>query len=129
MEAPEKIYLYQSDREGKEYEDEWMYSPWGEGCVEYTRTDAFIEKACSGIDKLLSGYIIRNFHFGDSYDIDRLIEDFKNYMKAKKTVDFFSVHSREEVAEIDKQIEKKQKEYDAKLRDKMMKANDFPMTD
>ena len=40
-----------------------------------------IEKACIGIDKLLSGYIIRNFHFGDSYDIDKLIEDFKNYMK------------------------------------------------
>lgn len=51
--------------------------------VEYVRVDAFIEKACSGIEKLLSGYIIRNFHFGDSYDIDRLIEDFKNYMKGE----------------------------------------------
>ena len=50
-------------------------------------------------------------------------------MKAKKTVDFFSIHSREDVAEIDKRIEKKQKEYDAKLRDKMMKVKDFPMTD
>lgn len=49
--------------------------------------------------------------------------------KKDDTVDFFSVHSREEVAEIDKRIEKKQKEYDAKLRDKMMKAKDFPMTD
>ena len=50
-------------------------------------------------------------------------------MKANESVDFFSVHSREEVAEIDERIEKKQKEYDAKLRDKMMKATDFPMTD
>lgn len=49
--------------------------------VEYTRTDAFIEKACSGIEKLLSGYIIRNFNFGDFYDIDRLTEDFKKYME------------------------------------------------
>lgn len=51
--------------------------------VEYIRADAFIKKACSGIEKLLSGYIIRNFHFRDSYDIDRLIEDFKNYMKGE----------------------------------------------
>lgn len=50
-------------------------------------------------------------------------------MKAKETVDFFSIHSREEVAKIDKRIEKKQKEYDTKLRDKMMKVKDFPMTD
>lgn len=50
-------------------------------------------------------------------------------MKATEAVDFFSVHSREEIAEIDKRIEMKQKEYDAKLRDRMMKAKDFPMTD
>ena len=82
-EAPKKIYLYPSDRAGEEYEAEWGDKPWGEGCVEYTRTDAVIEKACEGIDHLLSGYIIRNFHFGDSYDIDKLIEDFKNYMKGE----------------------------------------------
>jgi hypothetical protein len=81
MGAPKKIYLYPSDRAGEEYEAEWGDKPWGEDCVEYTRTDAFIEKACSGIEKLLGGYIIRNFHFGDSYDIDRFIEDFKNHMK------------------------------------------------
>jgi hypothetical protein len=79
-EAPERIYLYPSDRAGEAYEDEWGDRPWGDS-VEYTRTDAFIEKACSGIEKLLGGYIIRNFHFGDSYDIDRFIEDFKNNMK------------------------------------------------
>lgn len=50
-------------------------------------------------------------------------------MKVSESVDFFSVHSREEVAEIDKRIEKKQKEYDVELRDRMMKAMDFPMTD
>ena len=43
-EAPEKIYLYPSDRAGEEYEDEWGDRPWGDS-VEYTRTDAFIEKA------------------------------------------------------------------------------------
>ena len=83
MEAPEKIYLYPSDLTGIDYEAEWGDKPWGEDCVEYTRTDAFIDKACGGIDKLLSGYIIRNFHFGDSYEIDRLIEDFKEYLKGE----------------------------------------------
>ena len=50
-------------------------------------------------------------------------------MKANEAVDFFSVYSREEVAEIDKRIVREQREYIAKLRDKMMKAKDFPMTD
>ena len=50
-------------------------------------------------------------------------------MKANEPVDFFSVYSREDVTEIDKRIERKQKEYDAELMDKMMKAKDFPMTD
>ena len=51
--------------------------------IEYTRTDAFIKKACEGIERLLSGYIIRNFHFGDSYEMDTLIDDFKNYLKGE----------------------------------------------
>ena len=70
-EALEKIYL------------NWVNYPLEEMQVEYTRTDAFIEKACEGIEHLLSGYIIRNFHFlfGDSYEMDTLIEDFKKYME------------------------------------------------
>ena len=40
-----------------------------------------IEKACEVIRHLLSGYVIRNFHFGDSYDEDTLIEDFKKVME------------------------------------------------
>lgn len=51
-EAPEKIYLYSSDRAGEEYEAEWGDKPWGEDCVEYTRTDAFIEKACDAYCKV-----------------------------------------------------------------------------
>ena len=43
--TPEKIYLYPSDRASEEYEYEWHTKSWGEGCVEYTRTDAIIEKA------------------------------------------------------------------------------------
>ncbi len=50
-------------------------------------------------------------------------------MKVIESVDFFSVYSREEVAEIDKRIVRKQREFIAKLRDKIMKAKDLPMTD
>ena len=54
-EAPEKIYLYPSDRCGEEYEAEWGDKPWGEDYVEYTRTDAFIEKVWDWIeDNILS---------------------------------------------------------------------------
>ena len=74
MGAPEKIYLYQSDREGKEYEDEWMYSPWGEGCVEYTQTDAFVEKACK--------FLFENYH-GEKLSL-RMIDDFRKYLKENK---------------------------------------------
>lgn len=44
MGAPDKIYLCPSDRPNQEYDDDWFYNPQSEGCVEYTRTDAFIEK-------------------------------------------------------------------------------------
>ena len=79
MEAPEKIYIF--PRQGGDYTPYWKTNSQDEFGIEYTRTDAFIEKACEGIGHLLSGYIIRNFHFGDSYEMDTLIEDFKNYMK------------------------------------------------
>lgn len=77
---PEKVYIPR-DPEYPQSPNIWWERELSESNIEYTRTDVLIEKACSGIEKLLSGYIIRNFHFGDSYDIDRLIEDFKNYME------------------------------------------------
>jgi len=81
--APEKIYMTPSFGEP----DNILLASFSKSHldfhrdIEYTRTDAFIDKACGGIEYLLNGYIIRNFHFGDSYDIDKLIEDFKNYIK------------------------------------------------
>ena len=81
MEAPEKIYIDSDENWHRTYT---AFTEKAKGNdIEYTRSDVFIERACNGIDKLLSGYIIRNFHFGDSYNIDRLIEDFKNYMKGE----------------------------------------------
>ena len=77
MKAPEKIYLYPSDRAGEEYEDEWGTKPWGEDYVEYTRTDAFIKKAVEWIKE----------KWDDNYTmpiiIDSVIEEFKNHMKGE----------------------------------------------
>ena len=73
-EAPEKIYLYPSDRAGEEYEDEWGTFPWGEDYVEYTRTDAFIEKACDWLR------CNNNLHDGE---IDDYVNDFRNYIKGE----------------------------------------------
>lgn len=97
-EAPEKLYLISDEygvtlsydpstklQYGNRYDfvDKEVF-PIEEGCeVEYIRKDASIKKACEGIEHLLSGYIIRNFNFGDSYEIDTLIEDLKNYMKGE----------------------------------------------
>jgi len=74
MEAPEKIYI---DNSACEFDDYWSNNK----RIEYIRRDVFVKKACEGIGHLLSGYIIRNFHFGDSYDIDTLCEDFRKYME------------------------------------------------
>lgn len=80
MEAPKKIYLseFTDTTEAVFYvkQDNTKKTD-----VEYIRRDAFIERACESIEHLLSGYIIRNFHFGDSYEIDELIKDFKKDME------------------------------------------------
>lgn len=86
MKAPEKIYLYPSDRAGEEYEYEWGSMPWGEGCVEYIRTDTFMEKA--------ENFFTETFDvedYNDILDVDgspifnygRFIDDFINYIKGK----------------------------------------------
>lgn len=83
--APEKIYMTPSFGEP----DNVLLASFSKSHlnfhrdIEYTRTDAFIEKAVDAIKNLLSGYIIRNFHFGDSYDVDKLIEDFRKYMEGE----------------------------------------------
>ena len=74
MEALEKIYLYPSDRAGEEYDAEWGDKPWGEDCVEYTRTDVFIEKACEWMSS----------HLQMQYDgFSSFIKDFRKAMKGK----------------------------------------------
>ena len=89
---PDKIYLNLGDISEEEYNELDFHDLFSEEVtwsdddvqgrnVEYIRKDAFTKKACEGIEHLLSGYIIRNFHFGDSYGIDTLLEDFRKYME------------------------------------------------
>ena len=83
MEAPEKIYLYQSDRAGEEYEAEWGDKPWGEGCVEYIRKDVFIEKACKYLYQYNRDIVKKHGAkavLGCS-EFTVNVEDFKKYMK------------------------------------------------
>lgn len=78
MEIPNKIYIHvKKNKITNTWNNTWI----GVNDIEYVRKDTLIKKACEGIENLLSGYIIRNFHFGDSYEMDTLIEDFKKYMR------------------------------------------------
>ena len=62
-EAPTKIYL--------DEDESWhLTNPNGDS-IEYTRTDAFIEKACEFLN---SSSILRNTH---------IVERFKEYMKGE----------------------------------------------
>lgn len=69
MEAPEKIYVHEAS--APELTDKLPYH------IEYTRTDAFIEKACEWLRKCSHNYA--NSAHGKEY----LVIDFKSYMKEK----------------------------------------------
>lgn len=82
MNAPEKIYLQvcgdcpQTDCENWKFEDlednvTWCKDKIFDKDVEYTRTDAFIEKACAWFENNLQGIV-----GGSIY-----MEDFKEYLK------------------------------------------------
>ena len=72
-EAPEKIYLFENPiDETPDYR--WLSKKSCDEDIEYTRTDAFIEKAWDWID-----YNNRN----GGCNFDGWEEDFKNYMKGE----------------------------------------------
>lgn len=45
MDAPEKIYIH-PDIGGRDFLRPWLHKAANNESIEYTRTDAFIEKAC-----------------------------------------------------------------------------------
>ena len=77
MEVPEKIYVHKSQY-------------WGlmankcittEDDIEYTRTDAFIEKACVKLKKLMYDNLMFQGRLHRKEVIDNFVEDFKKYME------------------------------------------------
>lgn len=51
--------------------------------IEYTRTDAFIEKACFYIKNVVLDITYSDIDGKDNYNIDEFIEDFKIYIKGE----------------------------------------------
>ena len=82
-EAPERLYL------SKTIYSTYLYQvpdPDDETAVEYTRTDAFIEKALEFLDGCIPDYIdLKHANVDTFMDVDnkRFIDDFKNYMKGE----------------------------------------------
>lgn len=91
MEAPEKIYLIRNISTStalntcndchEKYLQEWYKAREKDADVEYTRTDAFIERAADWITRNGSYYI--GFEQGQPCIDKDFIEDFKNYMKGE----------------------------------------------
>ena len=71
--APEKIIL-SADRDTQIINDEWVINDYTDNIkIEYTRTDAFIERAETWLRKNQQGFILT----------DKDITDFINYMKGE----------------------------------------------
>lgn len=87
MEAPEKIYLH-PDEDGEVFGKPWSSIPFNKHNVEYTRTDAFIEKACEWIETNMDDYIHVEYDTVTGMPTNeahiahkKVVEDFKKYME------------------------------------------------
>ena len=83
MDAPEKIYICPSDLAGIDYDEEWLEFPWGDNNIEYTRTDAFIDKACVKLKKLMYDNLMFQGRLHREEVINSFVEEFKNYIKGE----------------------------------------------
>ena len=84
MEAPEKIFICDYGSElGFEWHSESDWEHQGSNDIEYTRTDAFIEKATEWLKKNADNYTWYDETEGESGMVDEFIDVFKNYMKGE----------------------------------------------
>ena len=74
-EAPDEIYLLPDGRYANGLSICWYEAPYSTGAIEYTRTDAFIEKAESFFYSALNDGIM------GTCDIKNFIRLFRNHMK------------------------------------------------
>ena len=85
MEAPEKIYLQENtttDCYG-EFWAEWFEARVKDTDIEYTRTDAFIEKAADKLKQLMYEQHLFEGRIHRNAVIENFVEWFKNYMKGE----------------------------------------------
>ena len=79
-EAPESMFIYPDKLYARCKDNKTLdisYAPQNMGAVEYTRTDAFIEKACDYLS-----YHLDTTKIDVDYKFD-FIENFRNYMKGE----------------------------------------------
>ncbi len=86
-EAPEKIYISNFDIEAlpksEQLSERWHEVSTEDTDIEYTRTDAFIEKATEWLKKNADDYTWYDETEGESGMIDEFVDIFKNYMKGE----------------------------------------------
>lgn len=78
--APEKIYLCPSKLAGIDYDEEWCDRPFGDS-IEYTRTDAFIEKVSEWLKDCATFTDMNGKRCIDKEMYKTTFENFKKYMK------------------------------------------------
>lgn len=81
MEAPDKIYLFENPIDNTP-DYRWLSKRSCDNDVEYTRTDAFIEKTCEFLSKS-SNYNEGFIYPSHSGVIDAFVNNFKNYIKGE----------------------------------------------
>ena len=81
-EVPEKIYIQPSVIEQLPHQNIVYTKPLADNSIEYTRTDAFIDKA---VLYLIHNTSVVHYPFGDirefKNNFDEMLKDFRNYMK------------------------------------------------
>lgn len=73
---PDKLYARCKDNKTLDM----SYAPQNMEAIEYTRTNAFIEKACDWLKNSSYGYLTENWG-GIELDRETMAEDFRKYMK------------------------------------------------
>ena len=87
METPEKIYMQQNTTTDcyEEWWPEWFEARAKDTDIEYTRTDAFIDKACDWLKENKDKYLYNTGERGEYIPTcsGKMIDEFRNYMKGE----------------------------------------------
>ena len=78
-EAPEKIYFSGQQQWSNRFFD--LMQKRTDTDIEYTRTDAFIEKACEKLEKCMYDNLMFQGRLHRKEVIETFIEDFKKYLE------------------------------------------------